>query len=53
MWMKIIRSGVNNMKKNGSESEKKPEDFVISCGGIQPIILPEQEEEEEACTEQF
>ena len=34
--------------------QKQPEAWVTVCGGIRPILLPEEkEEEEEECTEQF
>ena len=35
--------------------QKQPEAWVTACGGIRPILLPEEieEEEEEECTEQF
>ena len=41
------------MKKNHSE-ESASEDYVISCGGIQPFDVPAQKGEEVTeCTEQF
>ena len=38
------------MKK---EEIEKDEEYIVCCGGIQPIFLPDPEEEEEVCTEQF
>ena len=45
--MKIFRTGISDM------TQMQPEKIVTLCGGIRPVVIPEQEEkEEEECTEQ-
>ena len=56
--MKIIRIEVSEMKENQSRENKhdfehQQEKFVVCCGEIKPIVIPEQKEEEDKeCTEQ-
>ncbi len=44
----------NLLRGTAVNAEMQAEEFVICCGGMKPIIIPEGEgKEEEECTEQF